>query len=84
MARQLTSLSGKHYLVTGGASGLGLAAATYLAADKNALVTILDFKEDDGPAAAKEVCAKAKNNTSKEDCCQFVFLDVNSEESMEA
>lgn len=67
-------LAGKVAVVTGGASGIGLAAAkAYLA--KGAKVVIADFNEEGG----KQEAGNLKNDGEVE----FVKVDVASEESVE-
>ncbi|MGE0153739.1 MAG: glucose 1-dehydrogenase [Reyranellaceae bacterium] len=62
-------VAGKVALVTGGASGLGLATAKLLAAE-GARVAITDIQKDKGPAAAREIGGDAL----------FLEHDVTSEE----
>lgn len=59
-------------VVTGGASGLGLAAARYLAKEKGARVALLDLNEEAGRSAAAELGDRA----------MYVHADVTSEESL--
>lgn len=67
-------LAGKVAVVTGGASGIGLAAAkAYLA--KGAKVVIADFNEEGGKQEAE--------NLKKDGEAEFIKVDVASEESVE-
>ena len=64
----------KVILITGGASGLGLAAARYMAEDKGARVAILDLDEEAGQRAAAEI-GRAR--------AMYVRADVSSDESVQ-
>lgn len=67
-------LAGKVAVVTGGASGIGLAAAKmYLA--KGAKVVIADFNEEGGKQAAQELKSGGE--------VEFFQVDVSSEEAVE-
>lgn len=66
-------IQGKVVVITGGASGLGLAAAHYLVNEKGARVAILDLNEDAGARAVAEIGA---------DAAMFVKADVSSEEDV--
>jgi NAD(P)-dependent dehydrogenase (short-subunit alcohol dehydrogenase family) len=66
-------VAGAPALVTGGASGLGLATATRLAGD-GAPVVIMDLPTSDGPAAAERIGSAAR----------FVAGDVTSEADVAA
>jgi NAD(P)-dependent dehydrogenase (short-subunit alcohol dehydrogenase family) len=65
-------LQGKVALVTGGASGLGLAAATELAA-AGASIVIVDLPSSDGELVAKEMGERAR----------FASADVTNEEEVQ-
>ncbi|HQR24371.1 MAG TPA: SDR family NAD(P)-dependent oxidoreductase [Steroidobacteraceae bacterium] len=65
----------KVVVITGGASGLGLAAARYLVREKAARVVLLDLNVEAGAAAAAELGA---------DRAIFVATDVTSEDSVRA
>ncbi|HSI67871.1 MAG TPA: SDR family NAD(P)-dependent oxidoreductase, partial [Planococcus sp. (in: firmicutes)] len=66
-------LAGKVAVITGGASGIGLAAAkAYLA--KGAKVVIADFNEEGGKQAAEDL----KNDGE----IAFVKVDVSNEEEV--
>ncbi len=64
------NIQDKVVVITGGASGLGLAAARYLVKEKGARVAIVDLSEDAGERAAKEIGA---------DAAMFVKADVSNE-----
>jgi 5'-hydroxyaverantin dehydrogenase len=66
----VSSLKGRSVLVTGGASGIGLACATHIA-KAGALVTISDLQETTGQAVAQELLSKGH-------AVQFVQCDVTS------
>lgn len=66
----ISSLRGRSVLVTGGASGIGLACATDIA-EAGALVTISDIQEEVGQAAAQSLVAKGYR-------VQFVRCNVTS------
>jgi 5'-hydroxyaverantin dehydrogenase len=66
----VSSLKGRSILITGGASGIGLACATRLA-EAGALVTISDIQEATGQAAANELSSLGHG-------VQFVQCDVTS------
>ena len=63
-------INGKAAIVTGGASGLGAAAARMLA-NKGAKVSILDLNEDLGETVAKELDG------------YYVTCDVTDEQSVQ-
>lgn len=65
-------ISGKVVVITGGASGLGLAAARYLNKVKNAKVAILDLDDEAGIRAANDLGDRAI----------YVRTDVSSETSV--
>ncbi|ORY02555.1 hypothetical protein BCR34DRAFT_80586 [Clohesyomyces aquaticus] len=65
-----STLKGKSVIITGGASGIGLACATAFA-HYGALVTILDFNEEAGQAISSDL-------TSKGYKAQFLPCDVTS------
>ncbi|MDM0015422.1 SDR family NAD(P)-dependent oxidoreductase [Variovorax sp. J22P168] len=65
----------KTIVITGGASGLGLATATYMVKEKGARVAILDLNEEAGQQAVAELGAEH---------ALFVQTDVASEESVQA
>lgn len=62
----------KVILITGGASGLGLAAARYLVDEKRGKVAILDLNDEAGKQAVTDI----GDNT------MYVHADVSSEESV--
>jgi 3-hydroxyacyl-CoA dehydrogenase / 3-hydroxy-2-methylbutyryl-CoA dehydrogenase len=64
----------KVIVITGGASGLGLATANYMVKEKGARVAILDLNLDAGQAAVMELGAEH---------AMFVQTDVSSEESVQ-
>lgn len=64
-------IEGKHFIISGGAAGLGLGAAKALLA-KGGRVTILDRDEDLGPQVAAELGDKA----------HFIQCDLTVEESI--
>lgn len=66
----VSSLHGRSVLITGGASGIGLACATQIA-EAGALVTISDLQEAAGQAAAQNLSSKGLR-------VQFVQCDVRS------
>ncbi|CAO2651361.1 Nn.00g039310.m01.CDS01 [Neocucurbitaria sp. VM-36] len=65
-----TSLQGRSVLVTGAASGIGLACATKLA-EAGAIVTFSDLREQTGHALVRDLSSKGHN-------VQFVTCDVTS------
>lgn len=65
----------KIVVITGGASGLGLATSRYLVAAKGAKVAIFDLNAEAGAGAVAEL---------GEDRALFVKTDVTSEESVQA
>jgi NAD(P)-dependent dehydrogenase (short-subunit alcohol dehydrogenase family) len=64
----------KVVVITGGASGLGLATAQYLVEEKGARVAILDLNAEAGAKAVADVGAER---------CLFVQTDVANEESVQ-
>ncbi len=64
----------KVVVITGGASGLGLATARYLAEGKGARIAILDLNGDAGEKAVAEIGAER---------AMFVQTDVGDEESVQ-
>jgi len=62
----------KVIVITGGASGLGLATARYLVEEKGAKVAIFDVNDEAGQRAASELGGRA----------MYVRADVSSEESV--
>lgn len=66
-------ISGKTIIITGGASGLGLATARYMAQEKGANVAIFDLNAEAGDAAVAELGAER---------ALFVKTDIASEESV--
>jgi NAD(P)-dependent dehydrogenase (short-subunit alcohol dehydrogenase family) len=68
-------IENKVIVITGGASGLGLATARYLVHDKGARVALLDLNADAGEQAAREI---------GEDRAIFVRADVSDEDSVRA
>lgn len=62
----------KVVVITGGASGLGLATARYLVEEKHAKVAILDLNDEDGQRAASDLGGRAL----------YVRVDVVSEDSV--
>jgi len=66
-------IDGKTVVITGGASGLGLATARYLLREKGARIAILDLNEEAGEAAAADLGA---------DHVMYVKADVSSEDSV--
>lgn len=68
-------LNGRSVLITGGASGIGLASATKMA-EAGALVTITDIQTDAGNKAAQDLSAKGHK-------VQFVTCDVTSYEALD-
>lgn len=69
------NLAGKVVVITGGASGLGQAAARYLVNEKNANVALLDLNEEAGKATVAELGEKK---------AVFIQTDVTQEESIDA
>lgn len=67
-------IEGKVIVITGGASGLGLAAARYLVQEKGARVAIFDLNAEAGDKAVKDVGAEH---------AMFVQTDVSNEESVQ-
>ena len=67
-------IEGKVIVITGGASGLGLATARYLVQEKGARVAIFDLNPEAG--------AKAVENVGAEHA-MFVQTDVSNEESVQ-
>lgn len=67
-------IADKVVVITGGASGLGLATAHYLIAEKGARVALFDVNEAAGEAAAVELGERA----------MFVATDVTSDTSVRA
>ncbi len=65
----------KVIVITGGASGLGLAAARYLAGEKGARIAILDLNAEAGDEAVAGIDPER---------AVFVRTDVSSEESVQA
>lgn len=65
-------IQGKHFIITGGASGLGAAAAEYLI-KSGAEVSLVDMNIEAGHALVKQLGVKA----------QFFQLDVTSETQVE-
>ena len=63
-------IQGKHFVITGGGSGLGAATATYLV-EKGASVTLVDMNVEAGQQHAQTLGAKA----------DFVTLDVCDEQA---
>ena len=64
----------KVIVITGGASGLGLAAARYLVQEKGARVAIFDLNVEAGDKAVKDIGAEH---------AMFVQTDVSNEESVQ-
>ena len=67
-------IEGKVIVITGGASGLGLAAARYLVQEKGARVAIFDLNAEAGDKAVNDVGAEH---------AMFVPTDVSNEESVQ-
>ena len=67
-------IEGKAIVITGGASGLGLAAARYLVQEKGARVAIFDLNAEAGDKAVNDVGAEH---------AMFVPTDVSNEESVQ-
>jgi len=65
----------KVVVITGGASGLGLATASYMVKEKGARVAILDVNEEAGNSAVADLGA---------DGAMFVKTDVSCEESVQS
>lgn len=72
----MAELKNKVAIVTGGASGIGLATAKAFLA-KDAKVVIADFNEEGGQAAEKDL------NETYSDKVYFVKVDAGNEESVE-
>jgi NAD(P)-dependent dehydrogenase (short-subunit alcohol dehydrogenase family) len=70
-------------IVTGGASGLGLAFARHLAREGNWHVVVADYDTDRGLAAAREVgeLAAREHEPSSASTVQFCELDVTDREA---
>jgi len=68
-------IQNKIIVITGGASGLGLATARYMAEDRGAKVAILDLNDEAGTKAAAEL---------GEDKAMYVRTDVSDSESVAA
>ncbi len=68
------NLENKVVVVTGGASGLGQAAARYLVTEKQARVAILDLNQEAGDSTVAEL---------GEENALFCYADVTSEESID-
>jgi len=66
-------IENKVVVITGGASGLGLATARYLVHDKGARVALIDLNAEAGDQAAREI---------GEDHAIFVRADVSDEDSV--
>lgn len=62
-------IQGKHFVITGGGSGLGAATAEYLV-KQGASVTLVDMNVEAGEQQAKQLGSKA----------DFVKLDVTDEQ----
>jgi 2,5-dichloro-2,5-cyclohexadiene-1,4-diol dehydrogenase 1 len=73
----MNGLSGKSVIVTGGGSGIGLAAAKILG-DSGCLVTIADLNEAGGKEAANDITASGKGKS------QFIKTDVADENNVKA
>ncbi|KAL1639591.1 hypothetical protein SLS58_007791 [Diplodia intermedia] len=67
------NLKGKNALITGGASGIGLAIGTVFA-EKGAYVTLVDYNEEGGNQHAKDLQARGLN-------VQFIKADTRSWQS---
>ena len=65
-------IQGKHFVITGGGSGLGAATAEYLV-EKGASVTLVDMNVEAGEQQAQALGEKA----------EFVKLDVTDEQAAE-
>jgi len=70
----MNSISGKTFLITGGASGLGLACVRSFL-QKGAKIVILDINEENG----QQICKEVDPSQTK---AIFVKTDVTSEESV--
>jgi NAD(P)-dependent dehydrogenase (short-subunit alcohol dehydrogenase family) len=70
-------LSGKKILITGGASGLGLACAERFA-EEGADLYLADLNQEAGEAAAQRIANRFNSQVG------FTFLDVTQESSVEA
>jgi len=66
-------IENKVVVITGGASGLGLATARYMIHDKGARVALLDLNAEAGELAARELGG---------DHAIFVRADVSDEDSV--
>ena len=64
----------KVFVITGGASGLGLATAHYMVQEKGARVAILDLNQEAGDKAVTDIGAER---------AMFVQTDVSNEESVQ-
>ena len=69
-------LSGKKILITGGASGLGLACAERFA-EEGADLYLADLNQEAGEAAAQRIASRFNSQVG------FTFLDVTQESSVE-
>lgn len=67
-------IEGKVIVITGGASGLGLATARYLVQEKGARVAIFDMNAEAGAKAVEDIGAEH---------AMFVQTDVSNEESVQ-
>ncbi|KAL4902039.1 hypothetical protein BDW74DRAFT_158950 [Aspergillus multicolor] len=71
-----SNLKGLSVLITGGASGLGLSAARYLA-ESGAILTIADIQDEAGTKIASDLCAQGYK-------LQYVHCDITDYESQVA
>src|SRR5262245_34463610 len=69
------NIQGKAIVITGGASGLGLATARYMVHEKGARVAMLDLNAEAGEAAAAELDAER---------AMFLQVDVSDEDAVSA